>query len=1583
MLFLSCLSFSQAITENFEGTTLPNLGTGDWALTSGTWKVFDNGIGTVQSWGVLSGANACSGRSAYLTRENVTDGTLAEDWLVTPQVTIPTNGQLRFTTKQALPANFGSIYSIRVSTTSQTDATTFQTIQTWDESQLNVVYNVCEEKVVQFPAIYVGQPVYVAFVMTNDNGDFWIVDDVSIVEECLQPTALASTPTATTANLTWTGNGTSYEIEHLVGAGATPTGIPTATSTTNSYLQTGLTSNTQYCYYVRSICTYGTTSYTSEWEGPFCYTTTLAPVGCGGNFTDPGGPTAMYSNNANVSTLICPDNSTDLVTVTFTAFNLENNWDFLRVYAGTSAAAPLIGTFTGTAIPASVTSSSPGGCLFFVFTSDGSGTRDGWIANIACAPAPTCSSPINVTTSNVVPDSATVAWTQPANPDASTASEWQVLALACGSPLPNATTTGWVNAPASPFTVTGLSPDTCYTFYVRAICSTTDSSGWSVGVNATTPVIPPACGGTFTDPGGATANYPNSANVTTLICPDNSTDLVTVTFSAFDLENNFDNLRVYAGTSAAAPLVATYTGTAIPPAISSAAPGECLFFVFTSDGSVARAGWVASVTCAPAPTCSKPVNVTATNILSTSATITWTQPANPDASMASEWQVLALPCGSPLPDATTTGWVNAPASPFALTGLTPDTCYTFYVRAVCSTTDSSTWSTGVNGNTQQVPPACGGVFTDTGGANGNYANSANITTTICPDVPGNVVIVNFASFELENNFDNLSIYDGNTVGAPLLGTFTGNNMPPQFIASLANGGCLTFRFTSDSSVTRPGWVANIICAPPPTCPQPNTLALVSNSPTEATISWNETGTSTNWNVVVQASGAGYPNATSTIIPTLGANPFTITGLTSSTQYEFYVQSDCGNGDLSFWTGPFAFNTTFAGCTGNAAAGDACAIATPICNLNGYCGNTSAAYSDTSWSQLDTAFCGSLENNSFLSFIATSASISFNVEVQNCTDNLGIQMMIFSAATCGSGPVTSLVCQGQMNPAPGASVPISANGLVIGQTYYLMIDGFAGDVCDYSITVVGGGTQTDVEITPESSTVCIGDSINLVASGGNGTFVWSPSTDLDTTTGASVTFTPSAVGVYTITVDSTDPNTACSSTDTTTITVIDPFTPTFNPIGTLCVGDTFVLPTTSIEGVTGSWSPAIDNTATTTYTFTPDLNQCATTATMEVAISSTLTPEFTAIAPLCTTDTAPILSTSSDNGIVGTWLPDTIDMTSIGVTQYVFTPNASCATTFELDVTILDTTLPTFNAIDNLVCQNSIAQVLPTVSNEGIVGVWSPDTIDTSVVGTVIYEFTPNAGQCAITPPTISVEVLATPTVSTIAGDSVCKGSTFTFPYLAEGTYYSGPLGTLDTYAEGDQVVINNTQTFYVYASTGIAPDNCFSQTTFTVTAVDLPVVTLSGGCVNNVYTINASLSSGTSATYTWTGPSGVINETGPSIIVSEDGEYTCTATTTLANSSECSSQATVFAANGTLCTIQKGISPNNDGSNDNFDLTGLNVKKLEIFNRYGKKVYSFNNYTNQWYGQADNGNELPTGTYYFVIERDSVSPESGWIYINR
>jgi hypothetical protein len=71
----------------------------------------------------------------------------------------------------------------------------------------------------------------------------------------------------------------------------------------------------------------------------------------------------------------------------------------------------------------------------------------------------------------------------------------------------------------------------------------------------------------------------------------------------------------------------------------------------------------------------------------------------------------------------------------------------------------------------------------------------------------------------------------------------------------------------------------------------------------------------------------------------------------------------------------------------------------------------------------------------------------------------------------------------------------------------------------------------------------------------------------------------------------------------TITVNPNTTPTFTQVVPICNGATLnTLPTNSNNGITGTWSPSLNNTATTTYTFTPNVGQCATSATMTITIN---------------------------------------------------------------------------------------------------------------------------------------------------------------------------------------------------------------------------------------------------------------------------------------------------------------------------------------------------------------------------------------------
>ena len=83
-----------------------------------------------------------------------------------------------------------------------------------------------------------------------------------------------------------------------------------------------------------------------------------------------------------------------------------------------------------------------------------------------------------------------------------------------------------------------------------------------------------------------------------------------------------------------------------------------------------------------------------------------------------------------------------------------------------------------------------------------------------------------------------------------------------------------------------------------------------------------------------------------------------------------------------------------------------------------------------------------------------------------------------------------------------------------------------------------------------------------------------------------------------------------------------------------------------------------------------------------------------------------------------------------------------------------------------------------------------------------------------------------------------------------------------------------------------------------------------------------------------------------------------------------------------ICQIPQGISPNNDGYNDSFELRGYNVKSLKIFNRYGKLVFSTVNYNDSWQGESDEGEKLPVGTYFFHMVYDDDMEKTGWVYIN-
>jgi hypothetical protein len=241
-------------------------------------------------------------------------------------------------------------------------------------------------------------------------------------------------------------------------------------------------------------------------------------------------------------------------------------------------------------------------------------------------------------------------------------------------------------------------------------CSTTATM--TITVIPCSPI--PTCGENFFDNGGVTANYTNgitAATGTTIICPNNPGNVVTVNFTSFATESGWDFLKIYDGNSSTAILLGNFSGTTIPGTFTASTASGCLTFVFTSDATLTAAGWNANVTCAPPATCSKPNTLTATAITQFTALLGWFQPANPNGSFALASQVIAVPCGSVAPTASTIGWINAPSNPFNLTGLNSASCYEFYVRSVCSPTDASLISGPFSFNTLIANDECVGAIT--------------------------------------------------------------------------------------------------------------------------------------------------------------------------------------------------------------------------------------------------------------------------------------------------------------------------------------------------------------------------------------------------------------------------------------------------------------------------------------------------------------------------------------------------------------------------------------------------------------------------------------------------------------------------------------------------------------------------------------------------------------------------------------------------------------------------------------------------------------------------------------------------------
>ncbi|MAH20452.1 MAG: hypothetical protein CMB96_03285 [Flavobacteriaceae bacterium] len=326
--------------------------------------------------------------------------------------------------------------------------------------------------------------------------------------------------------------------------------------------------------------------------------------------------------------------------------------------------------------------------------------------------------------------------------------------------------------------------------------------------------------------------------------------------------------------------------------------GEVSYEILDTDGIVVGSGnsttdIISGTITAVCPSCPAPGGLQASLSSGTEAVISWT-----DTGAAAGYEIVVQIAGTGVP---TTAGTPTSSNPLTITGLSSGTSYEVYLRADCGTAVLSSWSSPVNFTTS---PACGDIIYDSGGSTGDYSNNELITTTIFPENPGDIVTFTFNSFNIENNWDFLTVYDGPDNTFTEIGVFTGTTIPDP-ITSTDPSGALTFVFDSDGSVTYPGYEILTSCGPPPTCLAPTDLIAALSGSDSAVVSWTAGESETVWEYVLQPQGTGAPTTAGT--PTTD-NPLTLSGLSSGTAYEVFIRADCGAGDFSAWTGPANFAT---------------------------------------------------------------------------------------------------------------------------------------------------------------------------------------------------------------------------------------------------------------------------------------------------------------------------------------------------------------------------------------------------------------------------------------------------------------------------------------------------------------------------------------------------------------------------------------------------------------------------------------------------------------------------------------------------
>lgn len=564
---------------------------------------------------------------------------------------------------------------------------------------------------------------------------------------------------------------------------------------------------------------------------------------------------------------------------------------------------------------------------------------------------------------------------------------------------------------------------------------------------------------------------------------------------------------------------------------------------------------------------------------------------------------------------------------------------------------------------------------------------------------------------------------------------------------------------------------------------------------------------------------GYPGSTHDLLPMIDES-----GLTpGDTLY------------LRYW----GFGTaqgTFGFCV-NTAINDDCANALYICDINGYSGSTSSAYTADrpcnmrgnaeqndpptytytpgtntggifgqggAWGTGAPAFDVQIDNNSWIKFTASNTTAILNVLVYDCYvgnyPSGGIQMQIFSGENCCNFvPVSNF-------EENSTGFTITANNLTIGEDYYLMVDGYAGDICSYTISANSGVQFPEIDPVPP---ICFGSSVQLSAPSGATSYFWPHSGETTQT----VTVTPPTTQNYIAEVTG-----LCDYKQTleTTVEVLPlpilSINTGLNP--EICQNQSITL--TASGASTYLWSTGattnsitVSPTTTTNYIVTGTTNGCSSSETISVQVN-----------PLPVMSVLPT-SSDSDCGLSNGALTGAV-LSGASPFSFTWTNSSNVVVGNALDVNNIPAGLYTVSVTDGNGCQTSFGPF--GVSNPG-----------------------------APPAPTITASSL-----------SACEGETITLTASSaepSATFeWSGPNGFNSSNAS-IQIVMSTTSNAGNYCVNATA-NNCTSPSSCEIINLfPTPSLTLTSNSVGNTYCIGTAveLSVSGATTYSWNGPNGFVD----------------------------------------------------------------------------------------------------------------------------